>query len=106
MTADSEGNQQEFRVVLTDASDPTIEANPLHEDACIGKQGSKPPLGQDRTARTHPLMDQLIRPTADSESRLSYPGWKVSLAGFFGVMVSFSAVVPYTFGLFLKPLSL
>jgi hypothetical protein len=29
MTADSEGNQQEFRVVLADASDPTIEANPL-----------------------------------------------------------------------------
>jgi MFS family permease len=43
---------------------------------------------------------------ADRESRLSYPGWKVVLAGFFGVMVSFAAVVPYTFGLFLKPLSL
>ncbi len=28
------------------------------------------------------------------------------LAGFFGVMVSFAAVVPYTFGLLLKPLSL
>jgi MFS family permease len=40
------------------------------------------------------------------ESRLSYPGWKIVLAGFFGVMVSFAAVVPYTFGLFLKPLSL
>ena len=40
-----------------------------------------------------------------SESRLAYPGWKVVLAGFFGVMVSFAAVVPYTFGLFLKPLS-
>jgi MFS family permease len=41
-----------------------------------------------------------------TESHLSYPGWKVVLAGFFGVMVSFAAVVPYTFGLFLKPLSL
>ena len=41
-----------------------------------------------------------------SESSLSYPGWKVVLAGFFGVMASFAAVVPYTFGLFLKPLSL
>jgi MFS family permease len=43
---------------------------------------------------------------ANSESRISYPGWKIVLAGFFGVMVSFAAVVPYTFGLFLKPLSL
>ena len=40
------------------------------------------------------------------ESSLSYAGWKVVLAGFFGVMVSFAAVVPYTFGLFLKPLSM
>jgi len=40
------------------------------------------------------------------ESSLSYAGWKVVLAGFFGVMVSFAAVVPYTFGLFLKPLSI
>jgi MFS family permease len=47
-----------------------------------------------------------VKIAADSESRLSYPGWKVSLAGFFGVMVSFSAIVPYTFSLFLKPLSL
>jgi MFS family permease len=42
----------------------------------------------------------------DRESSIAYPGWKVVLAGFFGVMVSFAAVVPYTFGLFLKPLSL
>lgn len=39
------------------------------------------------------------------ESRLGYPGWRVVLAGFFGVMVSFAAVIPYTFGLYLKPLS-
>jgi len=39
------------------------------------------------------------------ESSFSYAGWKVVLAGFFGVMVSFAAVVPYTFGLFLKPLA-
>jgi MFS family permease len=43
---------------------------------------------------------------ADTESNLGYPGWKIVLAGFFGVMVSFAAVIPYTFGLFLKPLSL
>src|SRR5271168_2794440 len=42
---------------------------------------------------------------ADAESHLSYAGWKIVLAGFFGVMVSFAAVVPYTFGLFLKPLA-
>jgi MFS family permease len=41
-----------------------------------------------------------------SEMSLAYPGWKIVLAGFFGVMGSFAAVVPYTFGLFLKPLSL
>jgi len=41
----------------------------------------------------------------DQESRLCYAGWKIVLAGFFGVMVSFAAVVPYTFGLFLKPLA-
>jgi MFS family permease len=40
------------------------------------------------------------------ESSLYYAGWKVVVAGFFGVMVSFAAVVPYTFGLFLKPLSM
>ena len=39
------------------------------------------------------------------ESQIAYPGWKVVLAGFFGIMVSFAAIVPYTFGLFLKPLS-
>ncbi len=39
------------------------------------------------------------------ESQLAYPGWKIVLAGFFGVMVSFAAIVPYTFGLFLKPLA-
>ena len=42
---------------------------------------------------------------ADSESQPSYEGWKVVLAAFLGVMVSFAAIVPYTFGLFLKPLA-
>jgi sugar phosphate permease len=50
-------------------------------------------------------MDLLTKATADSESRLSYAGWKIVLAGFFGVMVSFAALVPSTFSLFLKPLS-
>ena len=51
-------------------------------------------------------MGQALAVTPNDESRLSYPGWKIVLAGFFGVMVSFSAIVPYTFSLFLKPLSL
>jgi MFS family permease len=38
------------------------------------------------------------------ESNLAYPGWTVVLAAFFGVMVSFSAIVPYTFSLFMEPL--
>src|ERR1700742_2248111 len=44
--------------------------------------------------------------TSRSESQLSYPGWKVVLAGFFSVMVSFADIIPYTFGLYLKPLAL
>ena len=44
-------------------------------------------------------------PVTDSESRLAYPGWQVVLAGFFGVMVSFAPIIPYTFGLYLKPLA-
>jgi MFS family permease len=46
---------------------------------------------------------QTVEPPLD-ETRIAYPGWKVVLAGFFGVMVSFASIVPYTFGLFLKPL--
>ena len=43
--------------------------------------------------------------TRIDESQIAYPGWRIVLAGFFGVMVSFAAIVPYTFGLFLKPLT-
>ena len=43
--------------------------------------------------------------TRMDESQITYPGWKIVLAGFSGVMVSFAAIVPYTFGLFLKPLA-
>jgi MFS family permease len=39
-----------------------------------------------------------------SESTLSYTGWRVTLAAFVGVMVSFAAMVPFTFSLFLTPL--
>jgi MFS family permease len=56
----------------------------------------------------HLLMHESLAQDALSqrdESSLAYPGWQVVLAGFFGVMVSFAAIVPYTFGLFLKPLA-
>jgi len=39
-----------------------------------------------------------------SESSPSYPGWRVTLAAFVGVGVSFAAMVPFTFSLFLAPL--
>ena len=38
------------------------------------------------------------------EGSLSYSGWRVTLAAFVGVMVSFAAMVPYTFSLFIGPL--
>lgn len=38
------------------------------------------------------------------ESSPAYPGWKVAVAAFTGVMVSFAAIVPYTFSQFLDPL--
>jgi MFS family permease len=40
-----------------------------------------------------------------SEGSIRYPGWKVCAAAFAGVMVSFAAIMPYTFSLFLEPLS-
>jgi len=38
------------------------------------------------------------------ETSLRYPGWRVVAAAFFGVMVGFGSLVPYTFSLFLAPL--
>jgi hypothetical protein len=40
-----------------------------------------------------------------NENSLRYFGWRVCLAAFFGVMVSFAANMPYTFSLFIEPLS-
>ncbi len=50
-------------------------------------------------------------PTPSSTSRSNegsptYTGWRVTIAAFVGVMVSFAAIVPYTFSLFLSPLQL
>ncbi len=38
------------------------------------------------------------------ESSPSYFGWRVAVAAFVGVMVSFAAIIPYTFSQFLEPL--
>src|ERR1700733_7798479 len=38
-------------------------------------------------------------------AKASREGWGVVAAAFFGVMVGYSVLIPYTFGLFLKPLS-
>jgi MFS family permease len=35
-----------------------------------------------------------------------HEGWGVVAAAFFGVMIGYSVLIPYTFGLFLKPLSI
>jgi MFS family permease len=47
----------------------------------------------------------VVIPTDVPESSIHYPGWRVGLAAFVGVMVSFAAIMPYTFSLFLEPLS-
>ena len=39
-----------------------------------------------------------------SEAQLSYPGWRVTIASFFGVMAGFGSILIYSFGIFLKPL--
>lgn len=44
-------------------------------------------------------------PPPEDENSIRYPGWGVCLAAFVGVMVSFAAIMPYTFSLFIEPLS-
>ncbi len=39
-----------------------------------------------------------------TENSIRYPGWGVTLAAYVGVMVSFAAIMPYTFSLFIEPL--
>lgn len=40
-----------------------------------------------------------------SEDSIRYTGWGVCAAAFIGVMVSFAAIMPYTFSLFIEPLA-
>lgn len=46
-----------------------------------------------------------ISPRQAPASAGVYPGWRVVLAAFFGVMVSFGSILVFTFSVFLKPLS-
>lgn len=46
-----------------------------------------------------------IQPNSISEDSIRYPGWGVCAAAFVGVMVSFAAIMPYTFSLFIEPLA-
>lgn len=50
------------------------------------------------------LLSMQSNPSAE-ESSLGYAGWQITLAASVGVMVSFAPMVPYTFSLFLAPLS-
>jgi MFS family permease len=43
--------------------------------------------------------------SSTSEDSIRYPGWGVCVAAFVGVMVSFAAIMPYTFSLFIEPLA-
>lgn len=52
------------------------------------------------------MTDPVIRAEGQSpENSLRYPGWGVCAAAFVGVMVSFAAIMPYTFSLFIEPLT-
>lgn len=46
-----------------------------------------------------------IQPNSIREDSIRYPGWGVCVAAFVGVMVSFAAIMPYTFSLFIEPLA-
>ena len=51
-------------------------------------------------------MSQVTEPrTQLNENSIRYPGWGVCVAAFVGVMVSFAAIMPYTFSLFIEPLA-
>jgi MFS family permease len=45
------------------------------------------------------------RMRSGDEGAIGYHGWRVVSAGFMGVMLGYSVLIPYTFGIFLKPLA-
>lgn len=52
------------------------------------------------------MSEAAIQPNDSAqEGSIRYPGWGVCAAAFVGVMVSFAAIMPYTFSLFIDPLT-
>lgn len=52
------------------------------------------------------MSEVAIQPNSSiTEDSIRYPGWGVCVAAFVGVMVSFAAIMPYTFSLFIEPLA-
>ncbi|HEY9126729.1 MAG TPA: MFS transporter [Acidobacteriaceae bacterium] len=49
-------------------------------------------------------LQELPQAVQQNEDSIHYPGWRIAGAAFVGVMVSFSAIIPFTFSLFLNPL--
>jgi MFS family permease len=47
-----------------------------------------------------------LRSAIRHAQKACHEGWGVVAAAFFGVMIGYSVLIPYTFGLFLKPLSI
>jgi len=47
----------------------------------------------------------MMQDAMGNENSIRYPGWGVCVAAFVGVMVSFAAIMPYTFSLFIEPLA-
>jgi MFS family permease len=50
-------------------------------------------------------MTQLRTSLNNREMQPNYKGWRVLAAAFFGVMSGYAVLIPYTFSIFLKPLS-
>ena len=59
---------------------------------------------QDDPCDSIPMHDMSQNSLTAAEKDWRYSGWLVVLAAFVGVMVSFAALVPYTFSLFITPL--
>ena len=58
--------------------------------------------GRSSSSSATPVLETV--PIAHEEDSLGYAGWRIILAAFVGVGVSFAPMVPYTFSLFVVPL--
>jgi len=52
------------------------------------------------------LVEVSFEPGTCGESSWTYPGWKVAIASSFACMAGFGSILIYSFGAFIKPLSL